>query len=174
VDSEDRVILAELVRPRGNRGELLAISQTDVPGRLETLSAATVRCQDGTDFPVRVEKAWPHDEFWVLKFAGVDSINAAERFRKAELWVPRSERAQLPDGQWFRTDLVGCKVVEVGSDEVIGEVAGWQQYGAGPPLLELNVGGREVLIPFVPEICPEVDSAARLIRAQLPSGLLEL
>ena len=36
----DRVILAEILRPRGNRGEVLARSLTDVPGRLESLKEA--------------------------------------------------------------------------------------------------------------------------------------
>jgi ribosomal 30S subunit maturation factor RimM len=40
--------------------------------------------------------------------------------------------------------------------------------------MQMKVGGREVLIPFVPAICREVDLAARTIRVELPEGLLEL
>lgn len=170
---QERVVLAELVRPRGNRGELLAISQTDVPGRLENLRLAWARLADGSDVRIEVERAWQHQEDWVLKFAGVDSIDAADRFRRADVWVPRAERAELPPGEWFLTDLVGCAVVDATSGTVLGEVAGWQQYG-GPPLLEVTVSGREVLVPFVPEICPEVDLESRRIRVNLPEGLLEL
>jgi ribosomal 30S subunit maturation factor RimM len=50
---------------------------------------------------------------------------------------------------------------------------GWQQYG-GPPLMELTVEGREVLIPFVSSICRRVDLAARNITVDLPEGLLDL
>ncbi len=42
-------MIAEILRPRGNRGELLAISQTDVPGRIESLKSGTVRLADGSD-----------------------------------------------------------------------------------------------------------------------------
>ncbi len=84
----------------------------------------------------------------MLKFAGVDSISAADRFRNSDLWVPMSDRAALPAGDYFRTDLIGCSVLDEANGEILGTVEGWQQYG-GAPLLETTVEGREVLIPFV-------------------------
>jgi 16S rRNA processing protein RimM len=56
---------------------------------------------------------------------------------------------------------------------VLGQVEGWQQYG-GPPLIEIKVRGREVLIPFVDAICRKVDLENRVIEVDLPEGLLEL
>lgn len=166
-------MVAELLRPRGNRGELLAISQTDVPGRLESLKQAWVTRPGGDDQPVDIERVWRHKEFWVLKFDGVDSISAAEEFAGRDLWVPRSKRASLPDGEYFRTDLIGYSVVSVDSGQILGTVAGWQQYG-GPPLMEVEIAGREVLIPFVESICRQVDLTQRTIRVDLPEGLVEL
>ena len=78
-----------------------------------------------------------------------------------------SERGQLPEGEFFRSDLIGCVVNDEQTGERIGVVRGWQQYG-GPPLMEVDVQGREVLIPFVPEICRQVDLAAKTIIVALP------
>lgn len=169
----ERIVVAEIIRPRGNRGEVLARSQTDVPRRLETLKQAWIHCADGSDEAVRICEAWPHKEDWVLRFEGVESISAAERFRGADVWVPRSERGQLSNGEWFRTDLIGCSLVDAVTGKPFGCVEGWQQYG-GPPLIETTVEGREVLVPFVPEICPAVDLQARVIRVKVPEGLLNL
>ena len=169
----ERVVVAEVLRPRGNRGEVLVRSQTDVPGRLEQLKRACVRLADGADVPVEISEAWVHAGDWVFKFAGVDSISAAERFRGADIWVPAEERGSLPAGEFFASDLIGCSLIEAGSAAEIGKVEGWQAYG-GPPLLEVTVDGREVLIPFVPGICREVDLTARTIRVELPEGLLDV
>jgi 16S rRNA processing protein RimM len=166
------LVIAEILRTRGNRGELLAVSQTDVPGRLESLKHANARLANGEDIRVSVEHAWQHGENWVLKFEGVDSIGEAERFRGADIWVPWAERGRLPDGEYFRSDLLGCMVREWNGRDV-GRVVGFQQHG-GPLLLEVDVNGREVLIPFVPDICQSVDLTARVIGAALPEGLLEL
>lgn len=169
----ERIVVAEILRPRGNRGEVLAKSETDVPGRLEQLKRAQARLPDGSDVALEVERAWNHKSGWILKFAGVDSIDAAERFRGADLWLPLADRAMLPEGEFFRSDLIGCSVVEKASGKSLGVVEGWQQHG-GPPLMEVKVAGRDVLIPFVPSICCEVDLAGHRIIVDLPEGLLEL
>jgi 16S rRNA processing protein RimM len=171
VDRE-RVVIAELFRPRGIRGELIARSQTDIPGRLENLKRAHARLANGTDVPVEIEEAWEHKGDWILKFAGVNTMDAAGEFRGADLWVPLEERGELPEGGFFQSDLIGCQVVEKESGKELGVVERFQEYG-GPTLMELTVDGREVLIPFVEQLC-EVDLPARVIRVDLPDGLLNL
>ena len=170
---ESRVVIAEILRPRGNRGELLVRSQSDVPDRLARLSNGKVRLVDGTDIQVEIKSAWEHKGDWVLKFAGVDSIDAAERFRNAEIWVDRSQRGILPEGEFFESDFIGCGVVDFESGRPVGVVTGWQRFG-GPPLLEVDIEGRQALIPFVGEICREVDLDARVVRVQAPEGLFGL
>jgi 16S rRNA processing protein RimM len=170
--SNNVLVVAEIGRPRGNRGELIARPQTDVPGRMENLKRAQARLTDGTDVAVEIEAAWVHKEDWILKFAGVDSIGAAERFRGADLWIPESERGTLPEGDFFESDLIGCAVIDQATGERLGEVEGFAYYG-GPPLMELTVVDRPVLIPFANSLC-QVDLAARTIRVDVPDGLLEL
>ena len=172
------MVVAEILRPRGNRGEVLAQSQTDVPGRLPELKRAHARLADGADVPVEITEAWVHDGAWVLKFAGVDSIGEAERFRGADVWIPADERGTLPEGEFFESDLLGCALVDAATGVQLGRLEGWQACGdrtqVGPPLMQLYVNGREVLIPFVPAICREVDLTTRTIRVALPAGLLDL
>jgi 16S rRNA processing protein RimM len=174
----ERVVLAEIHKPRGIRGELVARSLTDVPGRLKELTGAWVQLSDGSDVEVTLEEAWEHKGDWVFKFVGVDSVDDADRFRGADLWVPRSERAPLPDGEYYESDLIGCQVVDGASGQLIGSVSGWQHYG-GPALMEVKrsvdqKAGQEVLVPFVPAICQKVDLVARTIQVDLPDGLLDL
>jgi 16S rRNA processing protein RimM len=151
---------------------MVARAQTDVSGRIENLKQVTARLASGCDAPVEIVAARPHKEIWILKCAGVDSIDAAERFRGAELWVPLAKRGVLADGDFFQSDLIGCSVFDRATGERLGQVESWQQYG-GPPLMEVIVKGREVLIPFVGALC-QVDLEARTIRVDLPDGLLDL
>ena len=68
---------------------------------------------------------------------------------------------------------MGCRVIGDATGEQVGVVTGWQEYG-GPPLMEVDIEGRPVLIPFVPAICVKVDLEAKTVRVQLPDGLLDL
>jgi 16S rRNA processing protein RimM len=170
---DGHVVVAEILRERGNVGEVLARSVSDVPGRLESLREAQLRMPDGSDKVVEIQSAWPHKDNWVLKFAGVDSIDAAKDLRGADLCVPRSERGSLPEGEYFQSDLVGCRVIDGKNGRLVGLVNGLEQYG-GPVLLSVKGESGEVLIPFVPAICTAVDLGSRSILVDPPEGLLDL
>jgi 16S rRNA processing protein RimM len=171
--NDERVVIAEILRERGNVGEVLARSVSDVPGRMESLGDAQLRLADGSDEAVRIESAWVHKDSWVLKFVGVDSIDAAKRLRGADLWLPRAERGSLPEGQYFQSDLVGCQVLDRKDGRVLGVVEGFEEFG-GPLLLQVKGEAGEALIPFVPAICVAVDVSGRSISVDLPEGLLDL
>jgi 16S rRNA processing protein RimM len=156
-----------LVKPRGNKGELTAVSLSSHPERFAGLTRVYL-FGDGSEY--QVERVWDHDGALIFKFAGVNSINDAEKLRGAEVRVPAEERVELEEGEYFQSDLVGCEVRDLLSNRLIGRVTGWEEYG-GPSLLEVDNG--RLLIPFVKAICPEVDTAAKLIRVQLPDGLEE-
>lgn len=157
--------LAVLGRPRGNKGEVTAMSLSSKPDRFASLT--TVRLShDDSDYAV--ERVWDHQGTLVFKFRGVDSISAAEKLRGAEVLVPLAERAPLEAGEFYLDDLVGCEVRDRVSGRLIGKVTGWEEYG-GPAVLEVDDG--RILIPFVAAICPDVRPDARQIRVDLPEGL---
>jgi 16S rRNA processing protein RimM len=159
------VIIARLERPRGNKGELAGVPLSDNPERVKRVFV------NGTEY--EVENVWRHGDRVVFKFRGIDSISAAEKLSGADVAIPLEERANLPPGEYYQTDLVGCSVV-TRQGELIGTVAGWQEYG-GPPLLEVSAPGRgPLLIPFAKSICVDIDMLQRRIVVDLPEGLREL
>jgi 16S rRNA processing protein RimM len=160
--------IAALVKPRGNKGELTAVSLSSKPERFAQLSKVHL-FGDGSEYTV--ERVWDHDGTLVFKFAGVDSINDAEKLRGAEVRVPFEERVPLDEGEYFQSDLIGYEIRDLAPGRLIGKVTGWEEYG-GPSLLDVDDG--RLLIPFVKAICPEVDPIARVIRVQLPAGLEDL
>lgn len=154
------ITIAQLIRPRGNKGELSAIPLSANPERVRR---AFVNGREYT-----VENVWRHGDRVVFKFAGVDSISAAENLSGADVAIPREDRAVLPDGEYYLTDLIGCTVVTREGRE-IGIVEGWDEHG-GPPLLQV----KDLSIPFARSICIEIDVAGRRIVVDLPEGLEDL
>jgi len=119
-----------------------------------------------------VENVWRHAGHVVFKFRGIDSMSDAEKLAGGDVEIPFEERAQLPEGEYFQTDLVGCAVV-TRDGKGIGIVDGWQEYG-GPQLLKVKAGDKEILVPFAKSICVEIDVPGRKIVVDLPEGLLDL
>ncbi len=114
-----------------------------------------------------------HGDQLIFKFAGVDTISDAERLAGADVAIPMEERAELPAGEYFQSDLTGCAVVD-GNGRSLGVVTDFEETG-GAPLLEVKTpDGRELLIPFARSICVNIDTAARRIEVRLPEGLEDL
>lgn len=142
--------------------------------RFQLLREVHLVGSDGQDRPFRIEWVREHRGGLVFKFQGVSSIAEAEPLEGSEVRVPLAERAVLPPGEYYHSDLAGCQVVDRASGAQLGVVTGFQEYG-GPGLLEVErPDGRQILIPFARSICTEIDLEARSIRVDLPEGLGDL
>lgn len=178
--SQDWVVIAHLGKTRGLKGELYGRGGSIVE-RLESLRSVRLRRTDGSFVedgrPFEIEEARPYKDGLVFRFAGVDSIDAAEPLAHCELVIPAADRPALEDGEFYFSDLVGCVVFDRQSGRKVGTVTGWQEFG-GPELLEVEPEGSRsgdvVWIPLVHSICVEIDTAAKRIVVDPPEGLLEL
>jgi 16S rRNA processing protein RimM len=102
----------------------------------------------------------------------VSTMNDAEALAGAELWMSSADLAPLPDGTFYRHDLVGCRVVDV-HDADVGTVTAVE--GTLERSYLVVEGGRgEMMIPLADEICVRVDPKARLIVVNPPEGLLDI
>jgi len=131
--------------------------------------------------PHELEQVWYHKGQPVFKFRGVDTISDAERFVGLDVCIPAADRLTLPEGEYFYSDLIGCRMLDSSTDEPLGEVVGWQEFGTESAkqtqiLLEVNnlAGGESFLVPFASSILKKIDVAAREIRVELPPGLADL
>jgi 16S rRNA processing protein RimM len=191
------VLVARILRARGNKGEVAAEVLTDFPERLTRLQEIFVGPADGKIEPRRMalKSCWlsqNHRGQAVFHFEGVDSISEAEKFRGLEVLLPFEQRVTLPAGQYFVADLIGCSVFEnpalspivssspcslAEAPSLLGTVRDVQFPGeeiSGTPLLEVETSRGEILIPLAMDICTKIDPAARRIDVILPDGLRDL
>jgi 16S rRNA processing protein RimM len=175
--SDAFVTLARVIKTQGRRGEVAVEVLSDVPDRLKPGMRLFALAKDGARRELHIEDAWPHKELVVLKFSSVDSISDAEVLVGSELQVPLSERAKLEPGAAYISDLVGCVLLDCGS-EVRGREIGVisdVRFGAGEaPLLVIGSGKSEREIPFAQEFLVQVDLEGKRIEMNLPEGLLDV
>lgn len=168
---EDLVAIANIVRTRGLKGEVVADILTDFPERFESLTGVIGVRQGGDRLELKIEKFWFQNGRVILKFAGFDSIEIAETLRNVEVCVPESDAVDLEDGEFYDWQLAGCKVETVDGIE-LGEVRELMRTG-GTELLVVDGKEKEILIPFAEAICVEVDIENKLIKVDPPDGLLD-
>jgi len=154
---------------------------SDVPERLNSgmrvFALGRDRAKEASRRQLKIEDAWPHKTYVVLKFAGVDSISDAELLVGSELQVPRSERAPLEPGAAYVSDLIGCVLFDRGREVGLTEVGVVKdvRFGAGEaPLLVVTAGKSEFEIPYAQEFLGRVDLKGKRIEMMLPEGLLDV
>jgi 16S rRNA processing protein RimM len=189
------VVVARILRPRGNKGEVAAELLTDFPERLTKLREVFVGHVDSGPRSHAVKSCWlsqNHRGQAVFHFEGVQSISDAEKFRGLDIFLPFEQRVALPQGQYFISDLMGCSVFEnattrsalasspcslADAPALLGTVRDVQFTGegiSGTPLIVVDTSQGELLVPLAEDICTRIDVAARRIDVTLPEGLRDL
>jgi 16S rRNA processing protein RimM len=166
------VVVGRVARAHGNRGEVVINPETDFPGiRFRAGSELRLR-RGGVIDTLKVGAVRIHRGRPVVAFDGVGTMNAAEALAGAELRIAPEDTQPLSAGEFYRHELVGCRV-ETTDGRELGNV---QRVEEGSGVDRLVVAGRrgEILIPLAAEICVTIDPAARRIVIQPPDGLIEL
>jgi 16S rRNA processing protein RimM len=196
VSPEQRfVTVARILRARGNKGEVAAELLSDFPGRIPEIKEMFLRAESGARRGVALREFWVernHPGKAVFHFEGIDSINDAEKLRGLEVQIPFEQRAQVPSGSFFVTDLIGCSVFEIAATAspmssspcslaeapvLLGKVRDVYFPGEGQPgtpLLAVDTSRGEVLVPLAEDICTMIEITARRIEVKLPEGLRDL
>ncbi|MEY3757661.1 MAG: Ribosome maturation factor RimM [Cyanobacteriota bacterium] len=169
---DELMVVGKLVAAQGLKGELRILPLSDFPERFTQAGHRWLQRRDDPARPVELlgGRQLPGKELFVVRFAGVDSREAAEALVGEQLLVRSSDRPKLAKGEFHLLDLVGLEVRLEGKP--IGRVS--DLIHAGNDLLEIELDSRKVLIPFVTAIVPEVQLEAGWIGITPPPGLLDL
>jgi 16S rRNA processing protein RimM len=163
--------VARIGKPHGIRGEVTVQVLTDAPAD---------RFVPGTDFvvepasagPLTVESARWNKDILLLAFEGIETRNQAETLRGAKLFIETEELDEDDDEGWYEHELVGLEA-RVGS-RVVGKVAALHTMPVQDLLVVEDADGKEILVPFVEQIVPEVNVAGGYILLTPPDGLFEI
>ncbi len=166
--------VARIRKPHGLKGEVVAWLHTDEPDVVLAAGRELVPIDEHGDpvgDAVTIERSRKYHRHWLLKFTGVDDRVAVEEWRERLLGAKREELRAPDSDELYEHELPGVAVI-VG-DAPVGVVVGLMESPSGQ-LLAIDVGGREVLIPFRRPIVRHVDRDRRQVVLDPPDGLLEL
>lgn len=167
------VVIARIVKPRGIRGEVACDIETDFPERFASLDPVTVWMPNGSRLALKIEDHWFHKRRVILKFEGYDTMTAAEELVGGRLVIRQSDARELEENEFYEYNIIGSEVVTTGGER-LGRVTRLMRTGGTDLLVIEGKDGRELLVPFVDDICAEVDEEAKIITINPPAGLLDL
>jgi 16S rRNA processing protein RimM len=158
-DSSALIQLGVVGAPFGVRGWIKLRSHTDPPDQI--LQHRTLRIgRDESWVEYRIEERGRSGGVPTAKLAGIEDRDQAAGLRGAAVWVLRTELPKPEAKDFYRTDLIGCAVVNLSGLE-LGKVLHFVETSA--QALMVIRGEREYWVPAVPQHLKKVDLAARRI-----------
>ena len=162
------LVIGQITKPHGVRGEVRVMPHTDLPERFTWLEAVFVGDTNGE--PVAVEHARLHKTMVLLKLAGVNGRDAAEALRDKLLYVSELEAIPLDEDEYFLFELEGMEVV-TDDGRILGTLIEVLETKANNVFVVRGENG-EVLLPDTEEVIQEIDFENGRIHVNLLPGLL--
>lgn len=159
------IVVGQIVRGHGIRGEVVVRSDTENPLRFrigaELLVDSTVR---------QIIGSRPHGKMLLVHFQDIESRTAADQLRGAFIFVDKDEVPPAREDSYWEHELAGCEVFDSDGHKigVMTEIV----ERAEQDLWRVTSTNGEVLVPAVKDIVISVDIKARRIVVDLPEGLL--
>jgi 16S rRNA processing protein RimM len=119
-----------------------------------------------------VENIRHFNKFVLVKFKEVNDISHAESLRELYLKVDRENAVKLPEGRFFISDLIECRVFEEDGN-ILGKLTDVIQTGSNDVYVVMGENKREILIPALKSVVKEINIEAGEIIVSLPEGLID-
>lgn len=152
---KDLVTIGQIINTHGVKGEIKVFPLTDDMKRFRKLKTVIV---DGQE----IEVIWCklQTDKVILKLNGIDTMDAAEKYKTKYIKVKREDAVKLPKGRYFVVDIVGCKVVDENNKE-IGNVS--EVIFTGSNEVYWIKGTKDILIPALEDIVLNIDIDNKII-----------
>lgn len=167
MEETDLVVIGEIIKPQGNKGELKVVLETDIPKRFEGLSSVLVVSQEGGCQSKEIERVRYYKDLWViLKFKDTP-YSETWMLIGSKLCVPKESRPKLRENHFYHDEIIG---LEVYTDEGkgLGKVTKILKTGAN----DVYVIEEDLLIPATKEVVKEVDLKRNRMLIHLIKGLV--
>jgi len=161
------LVVAHVLAAHGIRGELKCRVVTDFPTRrFKRGNAVVITGQSHVIQAARIQAATV-----LLKLEDINDRDTAAALRGAEVEVPTQEAVSLPKGQFYWHQVIGLRVEDATSHELLGEVTDIIETGANDVYIVRGQRG-EILVPAIKDVIKQIDpESGRMLIQPLPGML---
>ena len=137
-----RLIIAEVLKPQGIRGELKVKTFTDTPENVKAFKTVYI---DNVPYKILSFRVG-NDGAAYLGLRGIPDRNAAELFRGKTIEGEREDGPALDEGQYYIVDILGLSC-ETEEGEVLGTVTDINNLSSD--IYTIEKAGKKILFPAV-------------------------
>ena len=147
---KDRLIIGEVLKPQGIRGELKIKTFTDTPELVKEFKTVYI---DDTPYKILSFRVGVDGAAYV-GLRGVPDRNAAELLRAKKIEGAREDGPPLEEGQYYIVDIIGLSC-ETEDGEVLGVVTDIAKLSSD--VYTIEKAGKKILFPAVKGVVKRVE-----------------
>jgi len=158
----------KIVTTHGIRGEVKVMPYTDSPELLCEFDRLFIgKNRD----EIEVERSRVFKSTVIMKLAGIDTPEAAEKLRNKLLYMHRDD-LELDEDTYFIQDLIGLEVRDADSGKVYGKIDDVMQTGANDVYV-IKGAEREYLVPAIADVVVSTDVDGGVMTIRPLEGLFD-
>lgn len=164
------IAIATVIGTHGLRGDLKVRPSSGEPQLLLNAKQLYLRLTTGITLQIQPVRQVLHKGLVLLRGQGYETLEQVEPFLGAEVLLPESLLPELVDGEYYWSQLKGLSVI----DRQRGPIGQLQQMFSTAAHDTYVVSGAlgEIMIPAVAQFILEIDLQQRILRVDLPDGLV--
>ena len=165
IHDHEFLVVGHVLSPWGGGGEVKIQVLTDFPDRFEPGRQVYF---DG--HPLTIEGNRSHKGYFILKLNTIGDIEAASQLSGQDLEIPLSEAHPLPEGEYYRFQILGLEVFS-NTGESVGRITDILPTGSNDVYVVPGPQG-EVLIPATEDVVKSIDLENGRMVIEVIDGLL--
>lgn len=166
----DRFVVGQIVNTHGLRGDLKIKAFTSSLEDFEDFETLLIEGEGDKSF--KIDNVRYVKGLVLLKFEGMDDINAAEKFKNREVYRLRADYGDLEEDEHFIVDLIGLDVIDEKQGHV-GTIKDIISNGAQDLYVVAREGKPDFMIPVVDAFVRKVEIEAGRVLVSLIEGMIE-
>lgn len=164
--------VGRIVNTHGVKGELKIMPTTDDPKRFTKLKSIYVERKTMENYEIQSVRY--HKDFVLLKFKGIDDMNAAELLKGSTLKIERKDSLPLKKDEYYICDLFGLQVFTE-EERYLGELVDIIETGSNDVyVVRKEDREKDLLLPAIKQVIKQVDIENQRMAVHLLEGLEEL
>ncbi len=167
---EEYFEIGQIVNTSGLKGVLKIKPFTDDIKKFSNLKTIYIKTKnDLTEF--KIEQVRYVKNMVMLKLAGIDTVEEAEKYRNLYIKILRDQEEELEEGSYYVVDILGCKV-NTDTNQELGKVVDVFQTGSNDVYVVKDEQGKQILLPAIKQVIKNVDVKNKIIIVHLLEGLV--
>ena len=167
---EEYFEIGQIVNTSGLKGILKIKPFTDDIKKFSNLKTIYIKTKnDLTEF--KIEQVRYVKNMVMLKLAGIDTVEEAEKYRNLYIKILRDQEEELEEGSYYVVDILGCKV-NTDANQELGKIVDVFQTGSNDVYVVKDEQGKQILLPAIKQVIKNVDIKNKIITVHLLEGLV--